>query len=65
MYNGKKQAFDNKTALNPNARLLKAKILGVYRIAPSIYLNLGYFKYLWGQNTGSGGGLFGGALWNY
>lgn len=63
--NGKKHFCDNKTAFNPNTRLFKAKILGVYQLSQTIYLNMGYFKYIWGQNTGSGAGVFGGVFWNY
>ncbi len=63
--NGKKRFNDNRMAFNPNTRLFKAKVLGVYQLTKMFYLNAGYFKYIWGQNIGSGGGVFGGAFWNY
>lgn len=65
LFNGRRRVYDNKMAFNPNTRLLQAKVLAVYQLNRVIYLNLGCFKYLWGQNVGSGGGVFGGAFWNY
>jgi hypothetical protein len=65
LFNGKRRFYDNRIAFNPNTRLLKAKILGVYQLTKTIYLNAGYFKHVWGQNVGSGAGVFGGAFWNY
>ena len=64
-FNGKKNFYDNKMAFNPNTRLFKAKVIGVYRLTKMFYLNAGYFKHIWGQNVGTGGGVFGGAFWNY
>jgi hypothetical protein len=65
VFNGKQSFCDNRMAFNPNTRLFKAKVLGVYRITKMFYINAGYFKYIWGQNVGTGGGVFGGAFWNY
>lgn len=65
LFNGKKKFYDNRMAFNPNTRLFKAKVLGVYQITNMFYINAGYFKHVWGQNVGSGGGVFGGAFWNY
>lgn len=65
LFNGKRHFHDNRIAYNPNTRLLKGKILAVYRVTNTIYLNAGYFKHVWGQNVGSGAGVFGGAFWNY
>lgn len=65
LFNGKRNFYDNRMAFNPNTRLFKAKVIGVYQITKMFYLNAGYFKHIWGQNVGTGGGVFGGAFWNY
>ncbi len=47
---------------DPNYRLLKGTITGVYRLSQKTSLTFGYYRHVWGQNVGTGQGFYGG-LW--
>lgn len=62
VFNGTPQVNFNIITLDPNYRLLKGTLTAVYRFSPKTSLTLGYYRHVWGQNTGTGQGFYGG-LW--
>lgn len=59
VFNGRHHQNQSVILYNPNYRLLRADIQGLYSVNSHIYLSLGYFEHLWGNNVGTGGGLIG------
>ncbi len=62
VFNGKKQVFSEVIQNDPNYRLLKGTLTLVYRLSEKTSLTAGYYRHVWGQNTGTGQGFYGG-LW--
>jgi hypothetical protein len=65
VWNGKANYNVNNVVFHPNYRLFKGQIEGVAEINAYASLVLGAFRHLWGMNTGTGGGYFGGAWFNF
>jgi hypothetical protein len=59
VFNGKHHQNQSIILYNPNYRLLKAEIQGLYTINNHVSLSFGYFEHFWGNNVGAGGGLIG------
>lgn len=59
--NGRKNFHRNNITLDPNYRLLEMQIECVVDLSPNASLTFGFFKHVWGENVGTGGGFFGGA----
>jgi hypothetical protein len=62
IYNGKPVMNESVISLDPNYRLLKCSVRLRYRYSKQYSLTVGYYRHVWGRNTGSGGGFIGG-LW--
>lgn len=58
IYNGHAKSNFNNVLLNPNYRLVRAKIECVARVWSHALISLGVYKHLWGRNIGTGGGFF-------
>lgn len=59
VFNGHHHVNHNVILYNPNYRLLKAEIQGIYTLSNFASISFGYFEHLWGNNVGAGGGLIG------
>lgn len=61
LFNGDFYVNQNVILYNPNYRLLKLQVEGYLTLTDFAYINVGYFQHVWGENIGTGGGLFAGA----
>lgn len=61
IFNGDDDKHPNNIILNPNYRLLQAKLECVVRVFRQMSISVGGYRHLWGQNVGVGGGYFCGA----
>lgn len=59
LFNGTFRADRNMIAFDPNYRLLQAEMHALYYLNRWSYCAVGYFRHLWGNNVGTGGGWFG------
>lgn len=62
LFNGVARRNRNHIAFNANYRLLSAKLEAAMRVTSWLTLTAGGYGHLWGQNVGTGGGVFG-AVW--
>lgn len=60
VFNGKQQVDFNIITQDPNYRLLKLHFVGRWRWNENISSTIGYYRHIWGQNTGTGGGWIAG-----
>lgn len=58
LFNGRNQISQSNFYLNPNYRLLRAKVQGIINVC-NIPVMLDYFWHVWGRNVGTGGGFTG------
>ncbi len=60
IFNGRRKEHFNQILYNPNYRLVKIQtgILGY--ITDWLYVDAGYYRHVWGENIGTGGGFIGG-----
>lgn len=65
IFNGRKELHQNIILLNPNYRLFKIEIQGLYHITPWLALAAGYAQHIWGRNVGNGGEFFGGLRFEF
>jgi len=61
LFNGQSNKNFNNIVFNPNYRLLNGKLELNYRLMKHVTFVAGGFQHLWGRNSGSGGGFFGGS----
>lgn len=61
LFTGRPRLDSSNIAFNPNYRLLKTQVVGVYQVVNHLDVALGYFRHVWGRNVGIGDGVFGGA----
>jgi hypothetical protein len=59
LFNGRRQEHYNQILFNPNYRLIKVQIGLVGYITDWMYLDAGYYQFIWGENIGMGGGFIG------
>ncbi len=60
--NGSEKQIAPNIIAQPNYRLLKATLMLRYRLTPKYSIVGAAYKHAWGQDTGAGGGVYGG-LW--
>lgn len=60
--NGSERQIASNIIAQPNYRLLKLTLMLRYRLTPKYSIVGGAYKHVWGQDTGAGGGVYGG-LW--
>ncbi|MBW1982128.1 MAG: hypothetical protein JRJ12_13005 [Deltaproteobacteria bacterium] len=60
--NGSNKNIGTNITVEPNYRLLKVSLGGRLRLRPNCSLVLAYYRHMWGEDTGAGGGFYG-SLW--
>ncbi len=57
-FNGKFHVSKNMILFDPNFRLFKLEIQGILRVYRALHASIGYYRHMWGNNVGTGGGAF-------
>lgn len=65
LFNGKKDRYRNTILFNSNYRLLNAKLEAIIFIHRYVSLTLSYYRHIWGENVGLGGGFLAGTIINF
>lgn len=65
LFNGSSRTDESLFLLNPNYRLFRGQIQALLCLYKGISGFVGYQRHLWGRNVGTGGGVYGGAQWQF
>lgn len=65
LFNGKKDKNRNTILFNSNYRLLKLKIETIFFVHRFTSLVASYYRHVWGENVGAGGGFTAGANFHF